>query len=129
MFDLIVIGGGPAGYLAAERAGHAGLNVVLFDKNSLQLFYRPFINSLVTSLAACLVSLVFGGTFAWFITRKAWLSEAAHGTSVLTSALTATSSSCPASSASAGTALIPETITIDKIPAKTLLFICPSCLF
>ncbi len=42
---------------------------VLFDKNSLQLFYRPFINSLVTSLAACLVSLVFGGTFAWFITR------------------------------------------------------------
>ena len=35
MFDLIVIGGGPAGYLAAERAGHAGLNVVLFEKNSL----------------------------------------------------------------------------------------------
>lgn len=42
---------------------------VLFDKNSFQLFYRPFLNSLVTSLAACLVSLVFGGTFAWFITR------------------------------------------------------------
>lgn len=35
MFDLIVIGGGPAGYLAAERAGHAGLKVVLFEKNSL----------------------------------------------------------------------------------------------
>ena len=42
---------------------------VLFDKNSFQLFYRPFLNSLVTSLAACFVSLVFGGTFAWFITR------------------------------------------------------------
>ena len=42
---------------------------VLFDKNSFQLFYRPFLNSLVTSLSACLVSLVFGGTFAWFITR------------------------------------------------------------
>lgn len=35
MFDLIVIGGGPAGYLAAERAGHAGLKVALFEKNSL----------------------------------------------------------------------------------------------
>ena len=35
MFDLIVIGGGPAGYLAAERAGHAGLKVVLFEKKSL----------------------------------------------------------------------------------------------
>ena len=35
MFDLIVIGGGPAGYLDAERAGHAGLKVVLFEKNSL----------------------------------------------------------------------------------------------
>ena len=42
---------------------------VLFDKNSLQMFYKPFINSLVTSLAACFVSLVFGGTFAWFVTR------------------------------------------------------------
>ena len=28
MFDLIVIGGGPAGYLAAERAGHARAAVV-----------------------------------------------------------------------------------------------------
>lgn len=35
MFDLIIIGGGPAGYLAAERAGHAGLKVCLFEKNSL----------------------------------------------------------------------------------------------
>ncbi len=35
MYDLIVIGGGPAGYLAAERAGHAGLKVVLFEKNNL----------------------------------------------------------------------------------------------
>ena len=34
-FDLIVLGGGPAGYLAAERAGHAGLRTLLFEKNSL----------------------------------------------------------------------------------------------
>jgi dihydrolipoamide dehydrogenase len=32
MYDLIVLGGGPAGYLAAERAGHAGLSVVLVEK-------------------------------------------------------------------------------------------------
>lgn len=31
-YDLIVIGGGPAGYLAAERAGEAGLNTLLIEK-------------------------------------------------------------------------------------------------
>jgi len=35
MFDLIVIGGGPGGYLAAERAAHAGLKTMLFEKRSL----------------------------------------------------------------------------------------------
>ena len=35
MFDLIVIGGGPGGYLAAERAGHAGLSVLLIEKRAL----------------------------------------------------------------------------------------------
>ena len=32
VYDLIVIGGGPAGYLASERAGHAGLNVLVIEK-------------------------------------------------------------------------------------------------
>ena len=32
MYDLIVIGGGPAGYLASERAGAAGLNTLLIEK-------------------------------------------------------------------------------------------------
>lgn len=35
MYDLIIIGGGPAGYVAAERAGHKGLNVLLLEKNKL----------------------------------------------------------------------------------------------
>jgi dihydrolipoamide dehydrogenase len=35
MYDLAIIGGGPAGYVAAERAGHKGLMVVLFDKRHL----------------------------------------------------------------------------------------------
>ena len=35
MFDLIVIGGGPGGYLAAERGAHAGLKTLLLEKNSL----------------------------------------------------------------------------------------------
>ena len=32
IFDLVVIGGGPGGYLAAERAGHAGLKTVVIEK-------------------------------------------------------------------------------------------------
>ena len=32
MFDLIILGGGPAGYLAAERAGHGGLKTLLVEK-------------------------------------------------------------------------------------------------
>jgi dihydrolipoamide dehydrogenase len=35
MFDLIVLGGGPGGYLAAERAGEAGLATLLIEKNKL----------------------------------------------------------------------------------------------
>lgn len=35
IFDVIVIGGGPGGYLAAERAGHAGLKTAVFEKRSL----------------------------------------------------------------------------------------------
>jgi len=32
MYDLMILGGGPAGYVAAERAGHKGLSVILFEK-------------------------------------------------------------------------------------------------
>ena len=35
MYDLAIIGGGPGGYVAAERAGAAGLSVVLFEKRTL----------------------------------------------------------------------------------------------
>ncbi|MDO5522463.1 MAG: dihydrolipoyl dehydrogenase [Bacteroidia bacterium] len=35
MTDLLIIGGGPAGYVAAERAGHKGLSVILFEKKAL----------------------------------------------------------------------------------------------
>lgn len=34
-YDLIVIGGGPGGYLAAERAARAGFKTLLFEKRSL----------------------------------------------------------------------------------------------
>ncbi len=34
-FDLIVLGGGPAGYLASERAGHAGLSVCCIEERSV----------------------------------------------------------------------------------------------
>jgi len=34
-FDLIVLGGGPAGYLAAERASQGGLKTAMFEKRAL----------------------------------------------------------------------------------------------
>lgn len=35
MYDLLVIGGGPGGYLCAERAAQGGMKVCLFEKKSL----------------------------------------------------------------------------------------------
>lgn len=35
VYDLIVLGGGPAGYLASERAGHAGLQVLCVEERAL----------------------------------------------------------------------------------------------
>jgi dihydrolipoamide dehydrogenase len=35
VYDLGIIGAGPAGYIAAERAGQKGLKVVLFEKDNL----------------------------------------------------------------------------------------------
>ena len=35
IYDLIIIGGGPAGYNAAERAGHAGLKTLVIEERAL----------------------------------------------------------------------------------------------
>lgn len=35
LYDLIILGGGPGGYLAAERAGNAGLSVLLIEKRNI----------------------------------------------------------------------------------------------
>ena len=35
LYDLIVLGGGPAGYLGAERAGQAGMKVLCIEERSL----------------------------------------------------------------------------------------------
>lgn len=35
IYDVAIIGGGPAGYTAAEKAGKAGMKVVLFEKGTL----------------------------------------------------------------------------------------------
>lgn len=35
MYDLIILGGGPAGYTAAERAGAVGMSAVLIEKKEL----------------------------------------------------------------------------------------------
>ena len=33
-YDVAIIGGGPAGYTAAEKAAAGGLSTVLFEKNA-----------------------------------------------------------------------------------------------
>ena len=35
MFDIAIIGGGPGGYVAAEKAGKNGLRTILFEKKEL----------------------------------------------------------------------------------------------
>ena len=35
IYDVLIIGGGPGGYRAAERAGHYGMSVALFEKRAL----------------------------------------------------------------------------------------------
>ena len=37
-YDIAIIGGGPAGYTAAERAAEGGLKTVLFEKNAIGAF-------------------------------------------------------------------------------------------
>ena len=34
-YQVAIIGGGPAGYTAAETAGKAGLSVIMFEKQAL----------------------------------------------------------------------------------------------
>ena len=40
-YQVAIIGGGPAGYTAAEAAGKVGLSVVLFEKQSRPLTNIP----------------------------------------------------------------------------------------
>ena len=35
LYDLVVLGGGPAGYNAAEKAAAAGLKTAVIEKNAL----------------------------------------------------------------------------------------------
>ena len=39
MYDIAIIGAGPAGYVAAENAGAKGLKVVLFEKKIRDIRY------------------------------------------------------------------------------------------
>ena len=47
-YDIAIIGGGPAGMMAAGRAGELGARVVLLEKNN-----RPGIKLLMTGKGRC----------------------------------------------------------------------------
>ena len=55
-FDIAIIGGGPAGYTAAERAGANGLKAVLFEKKAI---IKPKSN-ITTMLIISVLCLNFG---------------------------------------------------------------------
>ena len=42
-YDIAIIGGGPAGYTAAERASENGLKTIIFERDvsRQKLFYTP----------------------------------------------------------------------------------------
>ena len=64
-YQVIIIGGGPAGYTAAETAGKAGLSVVLFEKTSVPL---PFmLNCAVRLCRESILSIVPNGNCCDFI--------------------------------------------------------------
>ena len=44
--------------------------MVFADKGSMNLLYRPLLNSIVCSVGPCLVAIALGGGFAWLITRS-----------------------------------------------------------
>ena len=51
MYDVIIIGGGPGGYLAAERLGHAKKKVLLIEEKCVvMILLLHGINSIITLL-------------------------------------------------------------------------------
>jgi iron(III) transport system permease protein len=44
--------------------------VFLDGETSLNIFYRPFLNTIVSSLWSCFVAIALGGVVAWLITRS-----------------------------------------------------------
>ncbi|GHT70523.1 ABC transporter permease [Spirochaetia bacterium] len=44
--------------------------VFLDGETSLNMFYRPFLNTIATSLWSCLVAIALGGAVAWLVTRS-----------------------------------------------------------
>ncbi len=64
--EIMTVKGSQAGDLTAFH-----WKKVFFDgETSLNLFYRPFWNTVQVSLWSCLVSIVLGGTVAWLVARS-----------------------------------------------------------
>ena len=64
--EIMAVRGVPVGGFT----GFHWRKVFLDGESSMNIFYRPFWNTMYTSLLACFVSLLLGGSVAWLVTRS-----------------------------------------------------------
>lgn len=79
VFPLVSIIGDTLKVHSAERMRIPGAKVgslttyhwryVLLESSNRNTFFKPLLNSLVTSLGSCFVAIVLGGVFAWLVSR------------------------------------------------------------
>src|SRR5699024_12405617 len=71
-FDTFVVHPSEAiriGKAANEFTGYHWMKMFADGETSVNLFYKPVLNSLGVGLLTCVVAVLLGGTFAWLVTR------------------------------------------------------------
>lgn len=72
VFDTFVVHNSELMRIKGSKTGDFTLyhwQKVLFDSGSINIFYKPLLNSLICSVGPCIVAITVGGGFAWLVTR------------------------------------------------------------